>query len=385
MHLKTTGIQGLCTFYCIYTHSAPSRLAGQTSCQIIAVHLLSSIRDILWYKLIKLGVNGKILNVVMSMYNHIKSRVKVDCNISVGFNCDLGVRQGECLSPFLFAMYLNDLEDEFYLKGSTGVDIGMLKLFLLLYADDIIIFANNAQELQTNLDILAEYCNRNRLIVNTGKTKIMFFRRGGILPRDIKFYYNDVELAIVNKFSYLGIVFTTGGSFSVCQETLAGQGMKAIFKLNRLLYNFTNITPKHRVELFDKLVTPILHYGCEVWGFCQAKQIERTHMMFCKQLLSVKTSTQNDFIYGELGRTDYYTRKLYIIIKYWFKIIHASERKNTKLIYILMLNDMNERPNVKKTGLFLLKICFLILVSFTYGQVKELGMKINFSQFLGKD
>ena len=41
--LKTTGIQGLCTLYCIYTQPAPSRLAGQTSCQIIAVHLLSSI------------------------------------------------------------------------------------------------------------------------------------------------------------------------------------------------------------------------------------------------------------------------------------------------------------------------------------------------------
>ena len=58
-------------------------------------------------------------------------------------------------------MYLNGLEDEFYFKGSTGVDIGMLKLFLLLYADEVIIFANNAQELQTNLDILADYCNRS--------------------------------------------------------------------------------------------------------------------------------------------------------------------------------------------------------------------------------
>lgn len=55
------------------------------------------------------------------------------------------------------------------------------------------------------------------------------------------------------------------------------------------------------MELFDKLVTPILNYGSEVWGFCQAKHIERTHLMFCKQLLGVKTSTQNDFIMGNLG------------------------------------------------------------------------------------
>ena len=101
------------------------------------------VRDILWYKLIKLGV----LNVIMSMYKHAKSRVKLDCCISIGLECKLGVRRGECLSPFIFAMYLNYLEDEFYLKGSTAVDIGMLKIFLLLDADDIIIFANTAQEL----------------------------------------------------------------------------------------------------------------------------------------------------------------------------------------------------------------------------------------------
>ncbi len=51
------------------------------------------------------------------MYEHIKSRVKFNNSISDEFSCELGVRQGECLSPFLFAMYVNDLEDVFYLKG----------------------------------------------------------------------------------------------------------------------------------------------------------------------------------------------------------------------------------------------------------------------------
>ena len=56
----------------------------------------------------------------------------------------------------------------------------------------------------------------------------MVFRSGGILPRDLKIYYNDVELSIVNSFSYIGKVFLTGGSFSECHKTLAGQALKAI-------------------------------------------------------------------------------------------------------------------------------------------------------------
>ena len=83
------------------------------------------VRDILWCKLIKLGVRGKILNVIMSMYNHVKSRVKLDCSISIGFECKLGIRQGECLSPFLFAMNRTEqnitlLRLELYSSSSTA-------------------------------------------------------------------------------------------------------------------------------------------------------------------------------------------------------------------------------------------------------------------------
>ena len=130
-------------------------------------------------------------------------------------------------------------------------------------------------------------------------------------------------------------------------KTLSGQALKAIYKLNSYLYNFTNISIRHRLELFDKLVTPIMNYGSEVWGFCHGKQIERVHMLFCKQLLGVKTSTQNDFIYGELGRTNYYTRRIYIIIRYWLKVIHAEEHKYIKKIYNVMLTDINDRPNIQ--------------------------------------
>ena len=63
---------------------------------------------------------------------------------------------------------------------------------------------------------------------------------------NLNFEYNGEIIEIVNVFSYLGIVFTAGGSFNQTQITRAGQSRKAIFKLNKYLFNFTNISIKHR-------------------------------------------------------------------------------------------------------------------------------------------
>ena len=116
-----------------------------------------------------------MLNIIRSIYNSVKSRVKCNNTLSEAFSCNIGVRQGECLSPFLFSMYINDMEQELENNGVNGIDIGMVKLLLLLYADDIVLFGNTPEELQKSLDILEEYCDRWRLTVNTSKTKILIF------------------------------------------------------------------------------------------------------------------------------------------------------------------------------------------------------------------
>ena len=117
--------------------------------------------DVLWFKLIESGIRGTILNVIQSMYESIKSRFKFNNNLSCEFVSHIGVRQGGCLSPFLFSMYINDLENKLSEKGAEGIDIGMLKLYLLLYADDIVIFSNTSEGLQKGLDILSDYCQIN--------------------------------------------------------------------------------------------------------------------------------------------------------------------------------------------------------------------------------
>ena len=53
------------------------------------------VRDVIWYKLIKYGVRGKMLDIIKSMYEHVKSRVKYNNTLSEDFRCVLGVRQGK--------------------------------------------------------------------------------------------------------------------------------------------------------------------------------------------------------------------------------------------------------------------------------------------------
>ena len=76
-------------------------------------------------------------------------------------------------------MYLNDIEDEFYLHGIEGINIYQIKLFLLLYADDITLFSETADGLQSGLNILYNYCQKRRLSVNTAITKVIVLRKGG--------------------------------------------------------------------------------------------------------------------------------------------------------------------------------------------------------------
>ena len=74
---------------------------------------MSSINAGLWQKLHKYDIKGKCFKVIYNLYNDIKSCVEYNGEISQFYSCLAGVRQGEKLFPFLFSIFLNDLENFF--------------------------------------------------------------------------------------------------------------------------------------------------------------------------------------------------------------------------------------------------------------------------------
>ena len=92
---------------------------------------------------------------------------------------------------------------------------------------------------------------------------------------------------------------------------------------------------KGQYDLFDKIVKPILLYGCEIWGFSNLDIIERVHLKFCKFLLHLKKSTPNFMMYGELGAC---TMSVYMyiqtrIVNFWSKLVNCENSKLSSIIY----------------------------------------------------
>jgi hypothetical protein len=73
--------------------------------------------------------------------------------------------------------------------------------------------------------------------------------------------------------------------------------------------------------------------------------LENIHLKYCKKLLGVKRQTQNNFIYGELGRTSLKTMRAINFIKYWLKVVQSSSTKYVKVVYDLMCRDLELKPN----------------------------------------
>ena len=141
---------------------------------------------------------------------------------------------------------------------TSGFD-GMLTLFVLLYADDIVILSESETGLQNGLYLLECYCDRWKLQVNISKTKAMIFKKGGRNRGNLYFTYKHEKLEIVKSFKYLGVFFTTGVSFNATYDSLHGQALKSLFKLKSYLIRFPNMTVIHKLDLFDKLIEPILN------------------------------------------------------------------------------------------------------------------------------
>ena len=306
-------------------------------------------RKFVVYKLKRKGFSGKVLKIIEAMINNIIQIPKIDGRLLPPITTLLGLKQGDNLSPILFDIFFDDVEEIFDdscnpIKLHNGLSINHL-----LYADDMAILSLSSEGLQNSLNRLYMYCNKWKIEVSTVKTKILIFNTSGKLLKGYRFYYNGKVLEQVREFKYLGTTFSASGNFSCAKEKLRKQAYKSYFPLLKALHkiDFDAVPSLH---LFDSLVAPILNYNSEVWSQLSKQNLdainnndykleqlffdtpgEKLHLQFCRNILGVANKTSIAATLGELGCYQLMIKCFTQMIKYWHHI--RTEVDHSTFIY----------------------------------------------------
>ena len=93
------------------------------------------------------------------------------------FDSYMGGKQGEPLSPLLFIFFIDDISESLKDETQNYITLNELQIFLLLFADDTVLFSETPEGLQLLLNKLYTYCFKWGITVNVDKTVAMVYKQ----------------------------------------------------------------------------------------------------------------------------------------------------------------------------------------------------------------
>jgi len=106
----------------------------------------------LYLKLMKRGIPQMLLNVIINWYGKCSAMVRWESSLSRCFSVTCGVRRGGVLSPFLFAIYVDDVIVSLQDKR-LGCFVGGSYTGCLIYADDLVLLSASLTVLQRSTSV----------------------------------------------------------------------------------------------------------------------------------------------------------------------------------------------------------------------------------------
>jgi hypothetical protein len=108
----------------------------------------------LWNRLEKIKFPRKLRVPRIRMYENVITKFKNTEGWSNEINCNIGVKQGCPLSPTLFGIYIDKLEECLEKERCIGPTLTGIFINIFLYADDIVLMERSPHDLENQLRIL---------------------------------------------------------------------------------------------------------------------------------------------------------------------------------------------------------------------------------------
>ena len=214
----------------------------------------------LFCKLAMRGAPAYIVILLSSWYMRQKLSVQWGGEYSDYFVMSNGIRQGSIISPYLFNIYVDDLNRRLS-RSRIGCHIGGEPLNNFSYADDLAILAPSAGALNCLLQICTDFAEENLIKYSPTKTVVMLIPAPRCkVETKPNVYLGTVLLSYVDKFKYLGHIINDQLSDD---EDIDRERRNLAIRGNILIRRFTLCTNEVKYRLFRAYCYQI--YGCQLW------------------------------------------------------------------------------------------------------------------------
>ncbi len=276
-------------------------------------------RDVLWGKLEELGFGIRLISFLQDMYRDTTTRVRFQ-DIETGeIPVKVGLKQGCCLSPLLFAMYIQEISIDLAKSGEgvwVGPEGGKVKIPALLFADDLVLIADSEGSLQRLLDIVGNGARKLNMTLSPEKSKVLLSWRGP----DKRVKWNcgfmkitegrkvrvKVEMDEDGEYKYLGIyVKFHERIFEKQADTLLIKARKQR-GLNTLIWTKSHESIWVAAKLWLQASLPALLYGSEVMILNEKEilKVDRIQRDVARRIVGGHKGCAIKAMYGELGWKD---------------------------------------------------------------------------------
>ncbi|KAK3536646.1 hypothetical protein QTP86_015449 [Hemibagrus guttatus] len=291
-------------------------------------------REELWYCMRKSGVAEKYVRVVQDMYERSRTVVRCAVGQTEEFNVEVGLHQGSALSPFLFAIVMDQLSEEVRQESP----------WTMMFADDIVICSESREQVEENLERWRFALERRGMKVSRSKTEYMCVneREGSGTVR-----LQGEEVKKVQEFKYLGSTVQSNGECGKEVKKRVQAGWNGWRKVSGVLCD-QKISARIKGKVYRTVVRPAMLYGLETVSLRkrQESELEVAELKMLRFSLEVTRldRIRNEYIRGtaHVGRLGDKVREARLR---WFG--HVQRRENEYIGRRMM--DM-ELPGRRQRG-----------------------------------
>ncbi|KAD6795909.1 hypothetical protein E3N88_06805 [Mikania micrantha] len=255
-----------------------------------AIHILRRLME--KYREKRKDLHMRYIEVIKDTYANAKTSVRAPVGDTDLFSVEVGLHQGSALSPFLFAVILDEL------SRSIQAHIP----WCMLFADDIVLVAETKEELNVRLEEWRTTLEQRGLRISRTKTEYLHCQFSGAkeVDEDDQVTIGDQEVPKTTKFKYLGSFIQGDGDVDSDVAHWVQAGWKK-WRATTTIICDKKFPEKLKGNFYRVAIRPAMMYSTDCWPIKknQARKLETAEMRMLRWMCG---HTRLDRIRNEVFR-----------------------------------------------------------------------------------